>query len=110
MSCLYNTHQFDAAIKVVIFENSLPLLERRFYRICGVGKDLKYRSTSAPLPPCTCLPQAGLRQTRRLQDLGSSINFMAMGGKRQRYHFLNKYLPNPCGQGTGAPDVARQDG
>ena len=52
MLCLYNTHQFDAAIKVVIFENSLPLLERRFYRICGVGKDLKYRSTSAPLPPC----------------------------------------------------------
>ncbi|MCD6261413.1 MAG: hypothetical protein J7J52_00110, partial [Deltaproteobacteria bacterium] len=57
-------------IKIVIFENSLPLPERRFYRICGVGKDLKYRSTSAPLPPCTCLPQAGLRQTRRLQDLG----------------------------------------
>jgi len=27
-------HQFDAAIKVVIFENSLPLPERRFYRIC----------------------------------------------------------------------------
>jgi len=63
-------HRFDAAINVVIFENSLPLGERRFYRICGVGKDLKYRSTSAPLPPCTCLPQAGLRQTRRLQDLG----------------------------------------
>ena len=37
------THQFDAAIKVVIFENGLPLPERRFYRICGVGKDLKYR-------------------------------------------------------------------
>ncbi|MCD6262627.1 MAG: hypothetical protein J7J52_06360, partial [Deltaproteobacteria bacterium] len=64
------THQFDAAIKVMIFENSLPLPERRFYRICGVGKDLKYRSTSAPLPPCTCLQQAGLRQTRRLQNLG----------------------------------------
>jgi len=41
---------------------------------------------------------------------GPSINFMAMGGKRQRYRLLNKYLPNPCGQGTGAPDVARQDG
>ena len=25
------THQFDAAIRVVIFENSLPLPERRFY-------------------------------------------------------------------------------
>ena len=25
MLCLHNTHQFDAAIKVVIFENSLPL-------------------------------------------------------------------------------------
>ena len=35
------THQFDAAIKVVIFENSLPLPERRVYQICGVGKDLK---------------------------------------------------------------------
>ncbi len=68
------THQFNTAIKVVIFENSLQLLERRFYRICGVGKDLKYRSTSAPLPPCTCLLQAGLRQTRRLQDLGQKIN------------------------------------
>jgi len=34
------THQFDATIKVVIFENSLPLPERRFYRICRVGKDL----------------------------------------------------------------------
>ncbi len=34
------THQFDAAIKVMIFENSLPLPERRFYRICCVGKDL----------------------------------------------------------------------
>jgi len=33
-------HQFDTAINVVIFENSLPLPERRFYRICGVGKDL----------------------------------------------------------------------
>ncbi|MCD6560399.1 MAG: hypothetical protein J7L16_01395, partial [Deltaproteobacteria bacterium] len=32
--------------------------------------DLKYRSTSAPLPPCTYLQQTGLRQTRRLQDLG----------------------------------------
>ena len=46
------THQFDTAIKVMIFENSLPLPERRFYRICCVGNDLKYRSTSAPLPPC----------------------------------------------------------
>ncbi|RLC27146.1 MAG: hypothetical protein DRH37_11170 [Deltaproteobacteria bacterium] len=47
--------------------------EHRFYpawRRDGVGKDLKYRRTSAPLPPCTCLLQAGLRQTRRLQDLG----------------------------------------
>ena len=31
---------------------------------------MKYRSTSAPLLPCTCLQQAGLRQTRRLQVLG----------------------------------------
>jgi len=68
-------HRFDAAINVVIFENSLPLGERRFYRICGVGKDLKYRSTSAPLPPCTCLQQAGLRQTRRLQDLGCTAAY-----------------------------------
>ncbi len=74
MLCLHNMHRFDAAINVVIFENSLPLGERRFYRICGVGKDLKYRSTSAPLPPCTCLPQAGLRQTRRLQDLGMHLS------------------------------------
>ena len=73
MLCLHNMHRFDAVINVVIFENSLPLGERRFYRNCGVGKDLKYRSTSAPLPPCTCLPQAGLRQTRRLQDLGISF-------------------------------------
>ena len=31
---VFVTHQFDVAIKVVIFENSLPLPERRFYRIC----------------------------------------------------------------------------
>ncbi len=88
MLCLYNTHQFDAAIKVVIFENSLPLPECRFYRICGVGKDLKYRSTSAPLPPCTCLLQAGLRQTRRLQDLGSIWKFQAHGQKEQHHMHL----------------------
>ena len=40
MLCLHNMHRFDAAINVVIFENSLPLGERRFYRICGVGKEL----------------------------------------------------------------------
>jgi len=67
MLCL---SRINLKIKIVIFENSLPLPERRFYRICGVGKGLKYHSTSASLPPCTCLPQAGLRQTRRLQDLG----------------------------------------
>ncbi|RLC31869.1 MAG: hypothetical protein DRH37_02045 [Deltaproteobacteria bacterium] len=47
--------------------------KRRVYpawRRDGVGKDLKYRRTSAPLLPCTCLQQAGARQTRRLQDLG----------------------------------------
>ncbi|OQX65295.1 MAG: hypothetical protein B5M55_04285, partial [Desulfococcus sp. 4484_242] len=43
------------------------------WRRDGVGKDLKYRRTSAPLPPCTCLLQAGARQARRLQDLGDII-------------------------------------
>ena len=71
---LYNTHQFDAAIKVVIFENSLPLPERRFYRICGVGKDLKYHKyvcAIAALHLSAVLAQVDFRQTRRLQDLGS---------------------------------------
>ncbi len=43
----------------------IDLFESRVYpawRRDGVGKDLKYRRTSAPLPPCTCLLQAGLRQ------------------------------------------------
>ncbi len=74
MLCLYNTHQFDTAIKVVIFENSLPLLERRFYRICGVGKGLKYREyvcALAALHLSAVLAQVDLRQTRRLQDLGT---------------------------------------
>ena len=52
MLCLYNTHQFDAAIKVVIFENSLPLPERRFYRICRIGKDL----IVVRLRPCRLAP------------------------------------------------------
>ncbi len=60
------THQFDAAIKVVIFENSLPLPERRFYRICGVGKDLKYHKYVC------ALAALHLRQTRRLQDSGKN--------------------------------------
>ena len=46
------THQFDAAIKVMIFENSLPLPERRFYRICCVGKDL----IIVRLRPCRLAP------------------------------------------------------
>ena len=50
------THQFDAVIKLVIFENSLPLPERRFYRICGVGKDLKYRVVR--LRPCRLVSSA----------------------------------------------------
>ena len=43
------THQFDAAIKVVIFENSLPLRSADFTKSVWQGLD---RSTSAPLPPC----------------------------------------------------------
>ena len=76
-------HQFDAAIKVVIFENSLPLRGTDFTETGdppeGWGVRVKRgqsvwqgldRSTSAPLLSCTCLQQAGLRQTRRLQGLG----------------------------------------
>jgi|GEM_PF-1154983 len=61
------THQFDAAIKVVIFENSLPLPERRFCRICRVGKDLIILRLA--------LAALHLRQTRCLQDLGINIYF-----------------------------------
>ncbi len=66
------THQFDAAIKVMIFENSLPLGIADFTNLCG--KELKYCSTSAPLPPYTCLLQAGLWQILCLQDLGGKSN------------------------------------
>ncbi|MCD6261804.1 MAG: hypothetical protein J7J52_02120, partial [Deltaproteobacteria bacterium] len=60
------THQFDAAIKVVIFENSLPLRNTDFTenrdqpegwgirvkRGQSVWQGLDH-TTSAPLPPCT---------------------------------------------------------
>gem|GEM_PF-5117864 len=38
MLCLYNMHQFDTVVKVVIFGNSLPLPERRFYRNRGPAR------------------------------------------------------------------------
>jgi len=47
----------NVPIKAALFENSLP---------CGSADFTE----SAALPPCTCLLQAGLRQTRRLQVLG----------------------------------------
>ena len=55
---VFVTHRFDAAIKVVIFENSLPLPERRFYRIYSVGKDLKYHKYVCALAALH-LPAAG---------------------------------------------------
>ena len=59
---MYDTYRFECGHKgCAVFENSLPLGQRRLYRICGIGKDLEYRSTSAPLLSCICLQEAGLR-------------------------------------------------
>jgi len=63
-----NQNQRNSAI---IFRKNRTLRERRFYLICCVIKRLQYYTyTAARLMPCTCLPQAGLRQKQRLQNLG----------------------------------------
>jgi len=46
------------------------------YFVCVRWQGLA-RSTSVPLLSCICLLQAGLRQTRRLQDLGVSLSEMS---------------------------------
>ena len=67
MLCLHNTHRFECGHKQfldIVTPKAAPiLLNLRGWQ----GLD---RSTSAPLPPKTCLQQAGLWQTQRLQDLG----------------------------------------
>ena len=80
MSCLYNTHQFDAAIKVVIFENSLPLPKRQFYRICSVGKDL----IILRLRPC-CLAPVCRAGTGR-----SSANSTLAGFRSKLFYSINE--------------------
>ena len=49
---LNSAHQFEAVHEGLIICTQFTLRERRFCRICCVGKDLKYTKPSAPLPPC----------------------------------------------------------
>ena len=49
---LNGVHQFEAVHEGLIICKQFTLRERRFCRICCVGKGLKYTNTSAHLPPC----------------------------------------------------------